>query len=327
MKEEETKKEEKQLTLVEKVTSNMMAQIESIAIQENTELTPKERSFAIDIITNTHKKLTERSIGWNDVDFSSCNLPQEIKRYARLGLNLSEQEIYLDIRKNSKSGKYDIFIKQQYQAKERIISRWCTLGGGLIKPLLKGIVLKGEDFKISTDFNTGTTIILKHDYEGNRDLSFKNWDNVDKAYAVAYFKDGTIQTVVIDKDRILRAFNASPTNEKNIWKADTAKMIYKTVAWEMANTLKPFIEIPYDLLKDYSAVQEKMDWDTSNEFNIVEDIEVVEKINNEQIETLAKMIGDDIIKFSVIQEEGYTTINDIPSDKYEEIYLKIKKIK
>lgn len=279
-------KEEKQLTLVEKVTGNMMAQIESIATMENTELTPKEKAFAIDIITNTHKKLTERNIGWNDVDFSSCNLPQEIKRYARLGLNLSEQEIYLDIRKNGKSNKYDIFIKQQYQAKERIISRWCTLGGGLIRPLLKGIVLKGETFKTAIDFKTGTTNIIEHDFAEDRDLTFQNWDNVFKAYCVAYFRDGTIQTVIIDRDRILRAFNASPTTEKPIWKKDTAKMIYKTVAHEMANVLKPFIEIPYDLLKDYEAVQEKMEWD-NDDYEVIEQVETISK---EQQEEIAKTI-------------------------------------
>lgn len=295
------------------INQTLMSQVESLTKIEAVPLTPEEKTFAVDIITAMSKKLQENEQNISMVDVTGCGLAQQIKQYARLRLSIADHELYIDIRKNNKTGKLDVAIKQQYQAKERILARWCHVGGGISRPFLKGIVLEGEMFTTQTNFATGDIMITNHECGEDRKLTYKDsWDKVRKAYCIAYHNDGSCTTVIIDRDRIVRAMEASPTKEKPIWKSDMAKMVMKTAVWEMFNILKPFVEIPVELLGDYQAVMNDENSDGSN-------WEPEETIKKDQQMELAAIIGQDKSKYEIMVRAGYTHLKDIPVSRFEEI--------
>ena len=85
------KKEETALTDVgQRTTKYLLAQVESFARIEGTELTGEEKIFAVNTICDIDKKLREQGISWQQVDVVGCKIPQQIKRYARLGLSTSD---------------------------------------------------------------------------------------------------------------------------------------------------------------------------------------------------------------------------------------------
>lgn len=292
------------------VNKTLMSQVESLANIEAAPLTSEEKTFAVEIITGLQKRLTEENYDITNVDVTGSGLSQQIKRYARLRLSLHEHEIYLNIRKNGKTEMLDVSIEPQYQAKERIMARWCHVGGGITRPFLKGIVLEGEMFSTKTNFATGDITITDHEYDEGRHLTYKDsWEKVRKAYCVAYHADGTSTTVIIDRDRIMRAYDASPTKEKPIWKSDMAKMVIKTAVIEMYNKLKPFIEIPIELQSDYHAMNDvdEMNWEPE------------QTIKKEQQMELANLIGNDKSKYEIMVKAGYKHLKEIPVSRFEEI--------
>ena len=52
------------------------------------------------------KQVEERKIDWRDVDVK--DVVGQIKRYARLQLSITENELYVDVRRNGKTGKFDV---------------------------------------------------------------------------------------------------------------------------------------------------------------------------------------------------------------------------
>lgn len=242
---------------------SMLNQVEIFAEQEGTQLTTEEKVFAVNTICDMDKKLRESGNNWGQIDYIGCKIPQQIKRYARLGLSTSESEIFIDIKYNGKTGKHDMFIKKQYQGVEKEIIKYCTKK---IDHFKRGIVCEGDEFEIDEDFETGYDKVTKH--KKNMDIDRNLLDNIIGAYSIAYEKtaNGYVQHVAyIDKNRIMRAYNASPSREKTVWKNDTQRMVLKTAAWVLYNNhLKPYIEIPTSIKKDWEETNEQMEFDSLN---------------------------------------------------------------
>lgn len=254
-------KKETVLSLSKNVLGRMMNEVEEFAKIEKTPLTDNERSFALEIIEDINKKVTEGRVAWQEIDIVGCSLYSQVKSFARMGLSPSSNELYIDIRNNKYTGKKDIYIKKQYQGVEKELIKWSKKE---IVRFLKDIVCKGDDFVMETDFLTGLPLITKH--IKNQDVDRNDLENMTGAYAIAYVKEHkddktlTPYVIYIDRNRILRAYNASPTGTKVIWKADTAKMVIKTAVWELHNYFKPFIAMPVELKKDWEKTNEKMEW-------------------------------------------------------------------
>jgi hypothetical protein len=261
------RKEETTLSDVgQKLTTYLLDQTQSFAKIEGTELTGEEKIFAVNTICDIDKKLREQGIQWSAVDVTGCKIPQQIKRYARLGLSTSDNEIYVDVRWNGKTGKQDVYIKKQYQGVEKEIIKYCS------KPIdhfKRGVICVGDEFEVEEDFETGYDKVTKHVKNPDKTLDRNLLDNITGAYEIAYEKtaDGKyVQHVArIDKNRIMRAFNASASREKTVWKNDTQRMVLKTAAWVLYNNvLKPYIEIPTAVKKDWEATNDQMEFENLN---------------------------------------------------------------
>mgnify|MGYP001315909450 CR=1 FL=1 len=261
------KKEETALTDVgQRTTKYLLAQVESFARIEGTELTGEEKIFAVNTICDIDKKLREQGVSWQQVDVIGCKIPQQIKRYARLGLSTSDGEIYVDVRFNGKTGKNDVFIKKQYRGVEKEIIKYCTKK---IDHFKRGVICVGDEVEIEEDFETGYDKIVKHKKNPDKNLDRNLLDNIVGAYEIAYEKlpDGSFvqHVALIDKNRIMRAYNASPSREKTVWKNDTQRMVLKTAAWVLYNNvLKPYIEIPISLKKDWEETNDQMEFESLN---------------------------------------------------------------
>lgn len=261
------KKEETALTDVgQKITTYLLEQTQSFARIEGTELTGEEKIFAVNTICDIDKKLREQGIDWKQVDVIGCKVPQQIKRYARLGLSTSDGEIYVDVRYNSKTGKNDVTIKKQYQGVEKEIIKFCSKK---IDHFKRGVICVGDEFEIEEDFETGYDKVTKHKKNPDKNLDRNLLDNIVGAYEIAYEKlpDGSFvqHVALIDKNRIMRAYNASPSREKTVWKNDTQRMVLKTAAWVLYNNvLKPYIEIPTSLKKDWEETNDQMEFESLN---------------------------------------------------------------
>lgn len=263
------KAEPKQIKDVgQKAVENMLAQVESFATFEALPLTNKEKHFAVDAILSINKELANRQLEWKDIDIVKNAVPQQIKAHARLGLRFDNGELYLDIRnnKNNKNNMKDLTIKKQYQGIEKEIIKFCQKKVVRFKD---GIVLKGEKLLVQEDFETGLDKIVGHEKKENRDVN--NWDDIESVYKIAYVEEEIngekkmVQYVaIVDRNRLERAYKASPTGDKGVWKQDTKLMVLKTATWVLYNNvLRPFINIPIELSKDWQRTNDEMDWGTS----------------------------------------------------------------
>lgn len=283
---------------------NMIAQVEQFANIEQTPLTAKEKAYAADIVMGIIKEVEVRNISWHDVDVK--NVIGQVKRYARLGLSMSENEIYVDIRRNGKTGKQEVNIKKQYQGIERELVRWCSKK---ILRFLDGVICKGDEFETEVDFELGLEKIVKH--KKNNTIDRNKLDNITGAYKIAYVEENgkLVQyAVIIDRNRILRAMAASPTNDKPVWKADTQRMVLKTASWCLYQyVLRPFVNVPIELKDDWAKTQDEMNFNTIAEAEVVAQEEVNENANKGEV--------IDIPKEEVKSEEPKT---DIP----EQVSLK-----
>lgn len=276
----EEKKELKIPDIGKKALHNMLVQVEQFASIENTPLTTKEKAYAADIVMAIIKQVEERKIDWRDVDVK--DVVGQIKRYARLQLSITENELYVDVRKNGKTGKFDVAIKKQYQGIDKELIKWCSKS---IVRFLSGVICQGDEFETDVDFETGLEKVVKH--KKNNSVDRNKLENIIGAYKIAYvLEDGKLvqYPVVIDKNRIMRAYNASPTNEKPIWKADTQRMVSKTATWCLYNyVLKPFISIPVELKQDWAKTQDEMNFDNVVEAEFVAQEEVKQLANTGEI--------------------------------------------
>lgn len=266
----------------------MMEDVNTYSGNSGIVLSKAERNYALNIITSTAKKLKEDGIAPSDVDWQGCKFPAQVKRFCRLGLDLNEKEIYLDIRNNGKTGKKDINLKMQYQGETKLLTKFCQKGGG-VEFITGDVVMKGENLKMERDLRTGKGFISGHDIPDmfHRNITYANKENVIGAYAIAYHKDGSQTYVVIDKVRIDRAEQASASREKTIYKNDYKKMVIKTAVHELYNQLRTYMEIPDDLetdlaetMVDFEGARQDVNQNANSEYI---DVEAVEKENAKQI--------------------------------------------
>lgn len=263
-----------------KALRNMLSQVEQFANIENTPLTKKEMTYASDIVMAVIKRVEESKVSWNDVDIK--DVVGQIKRYARLGLSIAENELYVDMRNNGKTGKKEINIKKQYQGIEKELIKWCS------KKIIRfygGIICEGDEFETEVDFETGIEKVVSH--KKNKSVDRNKLEKMTGAYKIAYIEENgnLVQyPVIIDRNRIMRAYNASPTNEKPIWKADTQRMVLKTTSWCLYNyVLRPFVNIPVELKSDWEKTQDEMNFDSIAEAEIVAQEEVAINANTGEV--------------------------------------------
>jgi len=272
----EVKAEVKQELVAKKQTPEQyyLDKVVEYAKTSGEQLNQKTKDFAVDIITMTSKKLASDKTSWNELDIVGCGFPSQIKRWAKLGVGQNDN-LYLDIRNNNKTGKKDIAIKPQYQTLEKLITLY------YYKPVERfktEIVCVGDVVIRDEDFETGLTKITGH--KRNMDIDRNNLDNMVGAYKIMYFREtnGELKQLVveIDRNRIDRAYNASPSKEKTVWKADSVKMVKKTVTWEMFNSenVRPFMQYPDDVVRygDQTIIteNEEMNWDNEKKYENVE---------------------------------------------------------
>ena len=226
--------------------------------------TARDKTIASDIISSIYKAVisNDKIGGWKDVDMVSNNVPNQIKRWAKLGIS-TQDKLYPDIRKNGKTGKFDLVIRGQYQTIEKMLVKYCTKK---IFRFKTDVICVGDEFETDFDFAKGQDIVIKHVFA--KDVDRNDLTNIIGAYKIAYVKedDGSITQLLvqIDKNRIMRAYNSAQT--KNVWNTDTRKMVLKTVTWEMWNSevVRPFMLFPDEIIEDLDIVNESEDVDFKN---------------------------------------------------------------
>lgn len=262
------------------LVERFLTQVVNYAETSGEILDQKTKTLAVDIITGANKVVVGNQYRWSEIDIQGCGLISQIKRYAKVGLTM-EDKLYVDIRRNSKTGLYDINIKPQYQSLEKLMVKY------FYKPIERfktEIVCVGDEIIKEEDFNTGLTKIVAHNR--NNDIDRNKLDNIIGAYKIAYVRVGNdlIQMFVeIDKNRIDRAYKSSPSKEKTVWNLDSVKMVKKTVTWEMYNSenIRPFMVFPEDIINDLNVLDEtnEMDWNAETKFNNVKQVQDNVQVN------------------------------------------------
>lgn len=277
----------------QKAITNLLNQVKSFAELDNTKLTTKETQYAVSIITNINKKVVSEKRNWNTLDITGCQLPAQIKRFSRLNLAIENQEIFIDIRNNSKTGLQDINLKMQYQGLEKLMLNYCSKK---IVRYYKDVICKGDKIKEKPNLETGVFEIKEHEYFETDDIDYRNKiENIIGAYAIAYVQEDNKLVPYcarIDKNRIERGRKAATT--QNIWNADTRKMTIKTAVWELYALMKPFMVMPQDLLQEFEKATEN-DVDFNKDYINVSAEEVKDVINENinNSEELSSSFDDD----------------------------------
>lgn len=306
----EVKNEIQVKDLGQKAITSMMNQVVSYANLENTQLSKKETQYAVGIITNINKKVvSDSNLSWNVLDVQGCQLPAQIKRFARLNLQLENQELFIDIRNNSKTGLKDINLKLQYQGLEKLMMRYCTFGEKKIVRFYKDVICKGDKIVEKPNLSTGLLELKDHEYFETDDVEYRNkLDNIIGAYAIAYVEEnGKLNPYVarIDKNRIERGRKSATT--QNIWNVDTRKMVIKTAVWELYAMMKPYMLMPQDLVVDFTRATET-DIDFNKEFI---------NANYEEVETKVKK---NVATEEVIEFDDYEEVNEEFTELDNDLY-------
>ncbi len=252
--------------------------INDIVTYSNEVFSTRAKECASDIIVSLSHTLNERGFVWKQIDTQGSGLINQIKRWAKLGIDVTTDKLYPDIRNNSKTGLYDIKVKGQYQTVEKLIIKYCSKK---IFRFKTEVICVGDELKKEFDYLLGEdkiTGFIKNE-KTNRNLL----DNIIGAFKIAYYtENGQVKQIVteIDKNRIMRAYDTATT--KNVWNRDTQKMVKKTVTWEMWNSedIRPFMDFPEDIIQDLTVVNESEDVDFNKEHkysNVVDAQEHVEE--------------------------------------------------
>ena len=243
---------------------NTLNKINDIVTYSNEVFTPQSKIIACDIITYLDHTLNERGYAWNQIDAKGSGLIMQIKKWAKLGIDCSTDKLYADIRRNGNTNLYDIKIKGQYQTIEKLMVQYCRQN--IIK-FKTEVVCVGDKLQTHFDYITGEEKVV--DFVRDEKVNRNDLDNIIGAFKIAYYENekgerGQIVTI-IEKDRIMRAYNAAMT--KNVWKSDTQKMVKKTVTWEMFNgeDIRPFMDYPQEIIEDLKIVNENEDIDFNKE--------------------------------------------------------------
>ena len=252
--------------------------INDIVSYSNEVFSTRAKECASDIIVSLSHTLNERGYNWKQIDTQGSGLINQIKRWAKLGIDVTTDKLYADIRNNSKTGLYDIKVKGQYQTVEKLIIKYCSKK---IFRFKTEVICVGDELKKEFDYLLGEDRITGFikDEKVNRNLL----ENIIGAFKIAYYvENGQVKQIVteIDKNRIMRAYETATT--KNVWNRDTQKMVKKTVTWEMWNgeDIRPFMDFPEDIIQDLTVVNESEDVDFNKEHkysNVVDAQEHVEE--------------------------------------------------
>lgn len=233
-------------------TSVLMKQVNAVAAAAGNQLSNTDNEHVVDILNGTLTRIKDNNIDPNTIRFTECAFPSQVKRFARMGLSMSENHFYVDLRSN-KNGGYDIGLWMQYQGEEHLLMEFCKKNGGVVN-IYKDVVMDGEELVTKRNFKTGNLEVIDHKIPDvfNRNVDIKNKDKLVGAYAIAYHADGSQTAVIVDRVRIDRGYTAAKT--KNIWNADYKAMVLKTAVHVLFKELRKFNEIPADLKSDYNEV-------------------------------------------------------------------------
>ena len=305
--------------------------LDKLTKTQNFTLTPTERNFATSIIYGLVDKCTKDKIDTRQLNMT--NFLEQVKHFGKMQLSLQEKELYIDIRNNKNTGLKDVTISRQYQAIQKLMTRYST------KKVIRfadGIVCTGDSFKTAVDFNTGLTKILTHEINENIDRS--NLKNIQKAYAIAYVEEsgGIVPYVkIIEKKRIMTAYNSSPSHDKNVWNNHTERMVIKTAYWCLYNDImKPYVEIPSDLQQSYAATEEEMEFNVEDAqqdetvYDISEDntndfTETAQEPDyNEVVVEEPENVAEDFVQY--LDEQDAKTETAVQSEEYEIPYGEYK---
>ena len=242
-----------------RMNEKMLARIDDLTKSTGEVFTGKDRVVATDIIVSSIQTIRQSKYGINQIDFLGNNYENQVKRWAKLGVG-TQDNLYTELRQNGKTGLVDIRVKPQYQTLEKLIIKYCSKS---IFRFKTDVICEGDDFVTDFDWATGQDVVVKHIKNPNSDPN--DLSQIIGAYKVAFVKENngsvTQLLVQIDKNRIMRAYNAAQT--KNVWNADTKKMVLKTVTWEMWNSevIRPFMIFPEDIIanENLSIVNESAD--------------------------------------------------------------------
>ncbi len=268
----------KKKDFTQSLIESTLDKINDIVTYSNEVFSTRAKECASDIIVSLSHTLNERGFAWKQIDTQGSGLINQIKRWAKLGIDVTTDKLYPDIRNNSKTGLYDIKVKGQYQTVEKLIIKYCSKK---IFRFKTEVICVGDELKKEFDYLLGEdkiTGFIKNE-KTNRNLL----DNIIGAFKIAYYtENGQVKQIVteIDKNRIMRAYDTATT--KNVWNRDTQKMVKKTVTWEMWNgeDIRPFMDFPEDIIQDLTVVNESEDVDFNKEHkysNVVDAQEHVEE--------------------------------------------------
>lgn len=266
----DTKKVAKeQGAVVKKDISTQMAERALIKIDDLVKATGetfsgRERVIASDLMVASVQAIRQSKYQLAQIDFLGNNIEGQLKRWAKLGVG-KDDYLYPELRQNGKTGMVDIRIKPQYQTLEKLIVKYCS------KKIIKfktEVICKNDVFETEFDWTTGQEKVVK--FEKGEDRNPNDLTDIVGAFKVAFIQEpnGNISQLItqIDQNRIMRAYNSATT--KNVWNADTQKMVLKTVTWEMWNgeTIRPFMVFPDEVIKENNIgiVNENSDVDFSN---------------------------------------------------------------
>ena len=262
-------REEEQTKMVQEWTNDLR----NLTKAQNFELSPKEIEYGSSIIYGLVDKCVKEKINVKDLNLT--NFLEQVKHFAKMELSMQEKEIFIDVRNNKNTNKKDVTLTKMYAGIQKLMVKYCKKK---ILRFVDGVVCKGDKFEYSTDFSTGLTMITKHE---KIDTNRNNYSNYEYAYCIAYVDEGgriVPYANIIDKTRLLAAYNASPSYDKTLYKNFPERMARKTAIWTLYNdVMKPFIDIPSNLKVSYEATEDEMNWDVSGEANTNKTYDIDEK--------------------------------------------------
>ena len=247
-------KEEDQTKMVQVWTNDL----KELAKAQNFELSPKELEYGSSIIYGLIDKCVKEKTDINDLNLT--NFLEQVKHFAKMELSMQEKEIFIDVRNNKNTGKKDVTLTKMYAGIQKLMTKYCKKK---ILRFIDGVVCTNDKFEFSTDFATGLTMVTKHE---KLDTKRNDYFNYLYAYCIAYVDEGgriVPYANIIDKTRLLAAYNASPSYDKALYKNYPERMARKTAIWTLYNdVMKPFIDIPSNLKISFEATEDEMDWNT-----------------------------------------------------------------
>ena len=131
----------------QKITTHLLDQTQSFARIEGTGAYRRRKDFCSQHYLRYRQKLREQGIDWKQVDVIGCKVPQQIKRYARLGLSTSDGETMSMCGTTAKQGKMMLLSKAVSGYVEKKIIKFAQRN----RPLQARVICVGDEFEIEED--------------------------------------------------------------------------------------------------------------------------------------------------------------------------------